>query len=92
LTVSEFVDVYDPSRSGCLLLDIRLPGGGLELLETLVASENSLPVIVITGYSDIETKGRALRLGAVAFFEKPFDVPQLCECIRDEIEPPSDKS
>jgi two-component system response regulator FixJ len=84
-TVSEFLAIHDPSRPGLLLLDIRLPGGGLELLKTLSDSDSSLPVIVITGHGDGETRKKALALGAVAFFEKPFDVRQLCECIREVV-------
>ncbi len=86
-TVREFLDVYDPSRPGCLLLDLRLPGDGFELLKKLADSESRLPVIVITGHGDSETREKAIKLGAVAFFEKPFDAQELCECIRQVIEP-----
>lgn len=86
-TVDEFLAAHDPSRSGCLILDVRLPGGGLELLKTLSDSDSSLPVIVITGHGDDETKEKALALGAVSFFEKPFNVRQLCECIREAVAP-----
>lgn len=86
-TVSEFLDVYNPSRPGCLLLDLRLPGDGFELLKTLADFKSSLPVIVITGHGDSETRKKVIKLGAVAFFEKPFDVQELCECIGQVIEP-----
>ena len=84
-TVSEFLDVYDPSRPGCLLLDIRLPGDGIELLKRLANSESSLPVIVITGHVASETKEKAMKFGAVELFEKPFDVQRLSECIQKVI-------
>jgi len=86
----EFLDVYDPSRPGCLLLDIRMPGSGFSLLKELSARESPLPVIVITGHGQNETRDKAIKLGAVAYFEKPFDVPELCECIRQMIDSSSE--
>ena len=44
-----------------------------------------MPIIVITGHGDDETREKATALGAVAFFEKPFDGQKLCECIREVI-------
>ena len=91
-TVSEFLDVYDPSRPGCLLLDLRLPGNGIELLKRLENSKSSLPIIVITGHGDRETKVKAIKLGAVELFEKPVDVQRLWECIRKVIEAKTETS
>ena len=43
-----------PDRSGCLLLDMRLPGpSGLELQAALSRRKVALPVIFLTGYADI---------------------------------------
>jgi len=84
-SVSEFLDVYDPSRPGCLLLDIRMQGSGFSLLKELSDRESHLPVIVITGHGQDETRDKAIKLGAVAYFEKPFDVPALCDRIRQMI-------
>ena len=86
-SVSEFLDVYDASRPGCLLLDLRLPGGGDSLLKKLSDLKSPLPVIVITGHGDIETRKMVMKLGAVAYYEKPFDSRELCESIRQVLEP-----
>ncbi len=85
-TVSEFLDVYDALRPGCLLLDLRLPGGGDSLLKKQSARESRLSVIVITGHGDMETQKMVMKLGAIAFFEKPFDSRELCERIRQVME------
>ena len=82
----EFLADYDSSQPGCLLLDIRLPGNGLTLLGKLSAEGSALPVIVITGHGDRETRDKAMKLGAVVFYEKPFDAQQLCKSIRQAIE------
>jgi FixJ family two-component response regulator len=89
-TVSDFLDVYDPSRLGCLLLDLRLPGDGFSLLKELKARNSRLPVIVVTGHGDDEIRDEATKLGAAAFFEKPYDVRELCNCIRQTMGSPSE--
>jgi len=60
-------------ESGCILLDIRMPGmGGLEVHEALKAKGVALPVIIMTGHGDVSLAVRAMKGGAVDFIEKPF--------------------
>ena len=83
----EFLDAYGPDRSGCLVLDVRMPGmSGIEGLETLKANAITIPVIVITGYGDVPTAVRAMKGGAVEFFEKPFNNQALLDSIQQCIE------
>ncbi|MBI3512462.1 MAG: response regulator [Proteobacteria bacterium] len=64
----------DAARPTCLLLDLHLPGaGGLELLAMLAARDIRVPVVMITGRIDRETRLRALASGADAVLEKPLD-------------------
>ena len=86
-SISEFLDAHDPSRPGCLLLDIRMPGNGFSLLKELSARDSRLPVIVVTGHGDGKTREKAMKMGAIAFFEKPFDAEQLCQSIRQALQP-----
>ena len=65
-----------PQRSGCLLLDLRLPGiSGLELLAVLRQRHIAMPFILITAYGGPEIHLEALRQGADACIDKPFDLP-----------------
>jgi two-component system response regulator FixJ len=58
---------------GCILLDIRLPGmNGLDLQVRLKELGIYLPVIVMTGQSDVATAVRAIKAGAIDVIEKPF--------------------
>lgn len=70
------------SGDGCLLLDAYLPGmSGLELLHHLNTLELSLPIIMITGRSDVPMAVQAMKAGAVGFIEKPVQRNELLECI-----------
>ncbi len=75
-----FLEALDPTRPGCVLLDIRMPGmGGLELQQLLARDHPLLPVILITGHGDVPMAVRALKAGAYDFFEKPFNDQELLE-------------
>jgi FixJ family two-component response regulator len=57
---------------GCMLLDLHMPGmSGLELLDLLQARGSKLPVIAITGRSDLMLKERVIRAGAFTLLDKP---------------------
>lgn len=84
-----FLDVFDNSFRGCLVLDVRMPGmNGLALHQELHARGSTLPVIFITGHGDVPMAVSALKKGAADFIEKPFnnqDMLQLIEsCMRQD--------
>lgn len=63
--------------------DIRMPGeSGLELLQQAKALHPSLPVIIMTAYSDLESAVTAFQGGAYEYLPKPFDVDHAVELIR----------
>ncbi|MBM3372262.1 MAG: nitrogen regulation protein NR(I) [Betaproteobacteria bacterium] len=63
--------------------DIRMPGeSGLELLQQAKARHPSLPVIIMTAYSDLESAVTAFQGGAYEYLPKPFDVDHAVELIR----------
>jgi len=66
-----------------LVSDIRMPGkSGLELLQGLKQRFPSLPVIIMTAYSDLESAVAAFQGGAFEYLPKPFDVDQAVGLIR----------
>jgi two-component system response regulator FixJ len=78
-----FLEKYDHQKLGCIIIDVRLPGmSGLELLERLKAKEKRIPVIVITGYGDIQMAVRAMKAGAVEFILKPFNDQCILETVQ----------
>ena len=61
-----------------IITDVRMPGpSGVEMLEWLREVVWSIPVIVITAFSDPVLHAEARRLGALAVLDKPFDVNEL---------------
>lgn len=70
----DFLTQYDPSKTACLILDVRMPGmSGLELQEQLVARGANLPILFITGHGDVPMAVATMKKGAVDFIEKPFN-------------------
>ena len=70
-----------------LMSDIRMPGqSGLELLQEVKTRFPSLPVIIMTAYSDLESAVAAFQGGAFEYLPKPFDVDQAVELIRRAID------
>jgi two-component system CheB/CheR fusion protein len=67
-----FLQAFRPGDGDCLLIDAALPGiSGVELLEQLREAGHGLPVIVVTGQSDVPMAIRAMKAGASDFIEKP---------------------
>ncbi|GAI81311.1 unnamed protein product, partial [marine sediment metagenome] len=86
LSAQEFLDSYDQTRPGCLVLDIRMPGiSGLELQEKLRQKNISIPVIIMTGYGEIAMAVEAMKKGAMMFVEKPFSDQVLLDQIQKAI-------
>jgi len=72
-SAQEFLDQFDPSRAGCLVLDIRMPGmSGLELQQHLNDRHSIMPIVFITGHGDVPMAVEAMQAGAVDFIQKPF--------------------
>ncbi len=82
----EFLDAYDASKGGCLVLDIRMPRmSGLDLQEKLNEKGSLLPIIFITGHGDIQMAVEAMRRGALDFIRKPFREQDLLDRINEAL-------
>ena len=86
-SAQEFLDNYDATRRGCLVLDIRMPGmSGLELQDRLVSDNAPLPIVFITGHGDIPMAVEAMKKGAVDFIRKPFRDQELLDRVREALD------
>lgn len=78
----DFLKAWQASWTGCLLIDIRMPGmDGLSLQERLIEMGCTLPVVVITGHGDVDSARRAFKSNAIDFLEKPIDHGKMIEAI-----------
>jgi FixJ family two-component response regulator len=69
-------------KPGCILLDVQMPGlSGLELQNRLVELGSILPIVFVTGHSDIPTTVRAIKAGAEDFLTKPIPSEQMIAAI-----------
>jgi FixJ family two-component response regulator len=79
----EFLAQGQWARPGCIVLDVRLPGkSGLAFQEELARAHGSMPIIFITGHSDIPMSVRAMKAGAVEFMTKPVRPQDLLDAIQ----------
>ncbi len=90
ITFSSAEEFFDHDHrfdvSGCLVLDIRMPGlSGLELQDQMAAAGINIPIIFITGHGNVPASVRAMKAGAVDFLEKPFDDLALLDAIHRAI-------
>jgi two-component system, LuxR family, response regulator FixJ len=85
-TAAEFLERYDSRQPGCLVLDLIMPGmGGLDLQDELNRRGAVIPVIFITGHSDVPTAVEAMQRGAFNYLQKPFKNPDLVDSVRKAI-------
>jgi FixJ family two-component response regulator len=73
--------------AACLILDVRLRNAdGLAFQEELIASEASIPIVLMTGYGDIPMSVRAMKAGAVNFLSKPFADDDMIAAVEEAVE------
>lgn len=78
-----FLQAWQPTWRGCLVLDLRMAGmGGLELQALLRERGSRLPVVVITAHGDVNAARQAFLADAVDFLEKPFDPEMLLAAVQ----------
>lgn len=75
-------------QPGVVLLDIGLPDlHGFRVLEAIHQVRPNLPVLMVTADPRPETRQQALRLGAYAYFEKPYDWTELLAAVSQALQP-----
>lgn len=85
-SAEEFLRAHEPSRPGCLVADLCLPGlDGMSLQHTLLALGCERAVVLMTAYGDIATGVHAMKAGAVDFLVKPFDDAALLDAVHNAL-------
>ena len=81
-----FIQSAQRANTGCLVLDLRMPGmNGEELLVHLAHVGAPLPTVVLTAHADSVARERLRTLGVLAVLGKPFDSAVLLSAVRTAI-------
>lgn len=85
-SANTFLDAFQSGRPGCLILDVRMPGlSGLDLQESMVTKNMTIPIIIVTGHADVPMAIRAMKNGAFDFIEKPYNDQYLLDRVQEAI-------
>lgn len=85
-SAAAFLDYPEPDCPCCLLLDIRMPQlSGLDVQKAVNGAARALPIILMTGFADMETCIVGMKAGAVDFLLKPFEDDQLLEAVSNAL-------
>jgi FixJ family two-component response regulator len=88
-STDEFLEERLSAGPSCLVLDVRFPGTsptGLELQRRLAETGVPIPIVFISGHSDVRVSVEAMKRGAVEFLPKPFREQEILDAIRHGIE------
>lgn len=82
-----FLAAHTVDRSGCLVLDVRMPGmSGLELMKRLHNAGMRAPIIFLSAHGDVPMAVQTLKDGAFDFLEKPYNNQRFLDCIQCALE------
>jgi len=82
----DFLNQAHDERHGCIVLDVKMPGlSGLDLQAELMKTNSVLPIIFVSGHSEISDAALAMRRGAVDFLTKPVDRDHLLKAITESL-------
>lgn len=82
-SAASFLEISHGDASGCILLDVNMPGlSGVQLQEHLLRQHCNLPIVFLTGHGDIAMSVRAIKAGAEDFLSKPVSKEDLLDAVR----------
>ena len=89
----DFSKTQNHGLSGCLILDVRMPGiTGVELHDVLLNKGVDIPVIFITGHGSVSLAVKSMKKGAIDFLEKPFSDEEICKLVDSSLQKARDVS
>jgi len=77
-TAEEAIEYLNADEADLIFLDLKLPGmDGISFLQQLNRLQYKIPVVVITGYANIDTAVQAMKLGAYDYIRKPLNLDEI---------------
>jgi len=91
-SISNSIAAIKKNKYDLVLLDYRLgDGNGLEVLDFIQSQGLFVPVIIMTGFSDVRTAVRAMRKGVYDYITKPVNPDELLMIIKEALANPAEK-
>jgi len=85
-SADEYFQLCDPTQSGCIFVDLQVPGsGGLGLLERLGREGIHLPVIVMSACGEVQAVVQGMRAGALNYLQKPCGEGPLADALDEAL-------
>jgi two-component system response regulator FixJ len=85
-SAESFLQSAQRGHTGCLVLDLRMPGmDGLDLLAHLKQAGDRVPAVILTAHGDDDLRELARLAGTVAFLDKPFRSAVLIEAVKSAL-------
>lgn len=86
-TYQDGIKKIEEQSPDIIFLDLNLPDNknGIEILKSIKAIYNDLPVVIITGYGDIENAVEAMKSGAFDYLVKPLDKDKILLTLQKSI-------
>ena len=79
----EAVKILEQEKIDCCFTDINMPEmDGLELAEYIRKNDNTIPVVIMTGYPSLENTIKTLKNGVVDYLIKPVNLNQMEICVQ----------
>jgi signal transduction histidine kinase len=85
--VDEGIQQLRQKRPDLIIMDLRMPEkNGIEGLQEIRQIDSTVSVVMLTGYGDLDTAQKAIRLGANDYLQKPFDTNEIREVIKKYVD------
>lgn len=80
------IDITKEQAPDLVLLDMKIQGmDGIEILKRLKQHDETIKVIIMTAYGELDMIQEAKDLGALTHFAKPFDIDEIRKVVREYI-------
>ena len=80
--VESFLEDFQKISPDIIISDVRMPGiNGIDMLEKIKREYPSIPIIIMTAFSDLETTVSSLQKGAYEYITKPFDIDSVISIV-----------
>ncbi|MEC2034611.1 sporulation initiation phosphotransferase Spo0F [Bacillus atrophaeus] len=77
------LDIVTKERPDLVLLDMKIPGmDGIEILKRMKVIDESIRVIIMTAYGELDMIQESKDLGALTRFAKPFDIDEIRDAVK----------